>query len=544
MKRLILLLALAAVVGLPFLLRPKKPATGESADETLVVITPHNEALRYEYAHGFREWYRAKTGRTIAIDWRVIGGTSEITRFIESEYVAAFQNYWTQKLGRPWSMEVQAAFQDGRLQPGGNPQDDTVELAARRAFLASNISCGIDVFFGGGSYDYIRQAAAGRIVDSGILQLHPEWFGEQAIPQSFTGEPYWDPQGLWVGDVLSSYGMIYNRDVLQRLGIGHEPRAWDDLADPRLQGEVALCDPTKSSSIAKAFENVIQQQIHRRWTQLAHETGRDRSQLEPQAVAEGWVNGLRLLQRIGANARYFTDTSQKPPIDVVQGNSAVGMCIDFYGRGGFQQAARRLDGTPGRIGYYSPPDGTVLSPDPMAVMRGAPNPAAARAFIEYSLAMEGQKLWNFRPGTPGGTDRYELRRLPIRRDFYTTKEFLPYRSDPDVNPYEAANPMIYHPAWTNGLVREMAFVVRVMCQDTHPELAAAWKEIIRAGLPADALAVMGDMSAVTYPEMNGRIKQALNSKDKVDEVRLASELAEAFRRQYARAAEMARAGKR
>jgi len=540
MKRALIILALVAIVGLPFLLRPKKQATGGTADETLVIITSHNEALRYEYGRGFRDWYRAKTGRTIAIDWRVIGGTSEITRFIESAYVSAFQHYWTKQLGGNWSMEVQAAFQNGGLIPDDTPADDTVELAARRAFLASNISCGIDVFFGGGSYDYIRQAAAGRIVDSGILQLHPEWFGDQVIPQSFTGEPYWDPSGRWVGDVLSSYGIIYNRDSLQRLGVVREPRDWDDLQDPRLQGEIALCDPTKSSSVAKAFENVIQQQMHRRWAQLARETGREKPAVEPQAVAEGWVNGLRLLQRIGANARYFTDTSQKPSIDVVQGDAAAGLCIDFYGRGGFQQAARRSDGTAGRVGYYSPPDGTVLSPDPLAVMRGAPNAAAARAFIEYSLSMEGQMLWNFRPGTPGGTARYELHRLPIRRDFYTTKEFTPYRSDPEVNPYEAANPMVYHSAWTNGLVREMAFVVRVMCQDTHAELVAAWKEIILAGLPPAALAVMSDMSAVSYAEMNGRIKQALNSKDKVDEVRLASELATVFRRQYAKAADLAR----
>ncbi|MDI1319526.1 MAG: iron ABC transporter substrate-binding protein, partial [bacterium] len=181
MKRALLLLALVTVVAVPFLLRPRKLATVGNADEVLVIITPHNEALRYEYSHGFSEWYRAKTGRTIAIDWRVIGGTTEITRFIESEYVAAFQNHWTKKLGRPWSMEVQAAFQDGRLKPDDSPADDTIELAARRAFLGSTISCGLDVFFGGGSYDYIRQAEAGRIVDSGILQLHPEWFGDGVI---------------------------------------------------------------------------------------------------------------------------------------------------------------------------------------------------------------------------------------------------------------------------------------------------------------------------------------------------------------------------
>ncbi len=542
MKRTLLILALVAVVGLPFLLRPHQ-VTAQSADETLVVITPHNEALRYEFSRGFHDWYLARTGKTVAIDWRVIGGTIEITRFIESEYVASFKQYWTKKLGRTWSREVQGAFANSKLQPGPSPADDSPELAARRAFLESNISCGLDVFFGGGSFDFIRQAEAGRLVDSGLMPLHPEWFHDDVIPQSFTGEPYWDRQGLWVGSVLSSYGMIYNRDSYRRLGLTKEPRAWDDLQDPKLQGEVALCDPTKSSSIAKAFENIIQQQIQRRWQQLERDTGRASASLEAQAVAEGWVNGLRLLQRIGANARYFTDTSQKPSIDVIQGNSAVGLCIDFYGRGSYLTTARRVDGTSQRIGYFSPPDGTVLSPDPIAVLRGAPNFRVAQAFLEYALSMDGQKLWNFKRGVTGGTDRYELRRLPIRRDFYAA-DFSSARTDPEVNPYAEANPLIYHAAWTSGIVGEMAFVVRVMCQDTHPELVAAWKEIIAAGLPAEALAVMSDMSAVNYPEMNGRIKQALTSKDTIDTVRLANELAGTFRRQYAKAAEVARAARR
>ncbi len=543
MKRALILIALVAVVGLPFIFRTKQ-TTIESADETLVIITPHNEALRYEYTRGFREWYHARTGKTVAIDWRVIGGTSEITRFLESEYVASFQNYWTRQLGKSWSLEVQAAFQNPKLTPGKTPADDTPELAARRAFLDSNISCGIDIFFGGGSFDFIRQANAGRLMDSGILKLHPEWFRDEVIPQSFTGEPYWDKQGRWIGDVLSSYGMIYNRDSLQRLGIAQEPRAWDDLQDPKLQGEIALCDPTKSSSIAKAFENVIQQHIYRQWARLVQETGRDRKGLEARAVEAGWTSGLQLLQRAGANARYFTDTSQKPSIDVIQGNSAVGMCIDFYGRGAFQGTARRLDGSPGRIGYYSPPDGTVLSPDPIAVLRGAPNPAAALAFMEYALSMDGQKLWNFKTGVPGGTDRYELRRLPIRRDFYTA-DYDKYRSDPDVNPYAGANPLIYNGAWTGGdTFRAMAFIVRVMCLDTHPELVAAWKEIIAAGMPADALAVMGDMSVVAYPQLKERIIPALTSKNKVDEIRLAHELAGQFRAQYQKAAGLARATRR
>lgn len=535
MKRALIILALVTVVALPFLLRTENKTIGK-ADDTVVIITPHNEAIRHEYSVGFSAWWKERTGRTVQVDWRVIGGTSEITRFLESEYVQSFQNHWTKQLGKPWSTEVQAAFTNHRL-----PNEaSALAREAREVFLASNVGCGIDVFFGGGSFDFIRQANAGRIVDSGLMQKHPEWFNARVIPPEFTGEPYLDKQGRWIGAVLSSYGMLYNHDSLRRLGIKNTPRQWEDIADPAYEGEVALCDPTKSSSIAKAFENVIQQQMYREWDRLVRETGLPRKELEARAVRAGWERGMSIIQRIGANARYFTDSSQKPPIDVLHGNSAVGMCIDFYGRYQEESASQRSGEK--RLGYFSPPDGTVLSPDPIALMRGAPNRDVGVAFIEYVLSMEGQKLWNFKVGTEGGPNRFALRRLPIRRDFYEREEFKALRSDPNENPYAGDNPLIYNPAWTSGdTFRAMAFVIRVMCLDTHPELVHAWREIIAAGMPPEALAVLGDLSSVSYDNVQGRIRTALTSKNKVDEIRMANELANGFRRQYQQAAEIARA---
>jgi len=534
-KRTLILLALAATIALPFLLRPAQTVAART-DETLVVITPHNEAIRQEYAAGFRRWYEARTGRTITIDWRVIGGTSEIARFLEGEYVAAFQNHWTNRLGRRWSLDVQTGFHNPRL-----PADASAEAReARAAFLESDVSCGIDVFFGGGTYDFIRQAQAGRIVDSGIVRRHPEWFNDEVIPRHFAGEEYWDAEGRWIGTVLSSYGIIYNRDALARLGVEAEPTQWEDLKDPRLAGEVAVADPTKSGSIAKAFENVIQQQMQRRLLAL-QATGAAGAEVEAQAVREGWREGLALMQLIGANARYFTDTSQKPPIDVAAGNCAVGMCIDFYGRQQAEAVRRRGGGE--HIGYVTPVGGSVSSVDPAALMRGAPNREAATAFLEYVMSMEGQKLWNFRPGTPGGPERFALRRLPVRRDFYVG-EFKPHLSDPEDEPYSTREQLIYRPAWTSGIFREMSFVIRVMCLDTHVELARAWRAVIAAPEPAKsrALAVLQNLDAVSYEQVNGPIKQALNSRNKADEIRLARTLGENFRRHYAEAERIARGG--
>ena len=119
LKRGIMVLALVATVALPFVLRPHRASPGE-ADDTLIVITPHNEAIRHEFTLGFQDWYKARTGRTVFVDWRMIGGTSEIARYLEGEYVASFRNLWEGRMRRPWSAEVQSAFQNGRLS-GGRP---------------------------------------------------------------------------------------------------------------------------------------------------------------------------------------------------------------------------------------------------------------------------------------------------------------------------------------------------------------------------------------------------------------------------------------
>ena len=99
MQRVIIILALVATVALPFLLRPARPSSAQ-ADVSLVIITPHNEAIRQEFAVAFRRWYAERAGKQVFVDWRVIGGTSEIARFLEGEYTAAFRNHWVNTLGR------------------------------------------------------------------------------------------------------------------------------------------------------------------------------------------------------------------------------------------------------------------------------------------------------------------------------------------------------------------------------------------------------------------------------------------------------------
>ena len=51
--------------------------------------------------------------------------------------------------------------------------------------------------------------------------------------------------------------------------------------------------------------------------------------------------------------------------------------------------------------WIAPHAGTTLSGDPIAVLKGAPHPETAQAFVEFCLTPEAQKLWFAKPGVPG-----------------------------------------------------------------------------------------------------------------------------------------------
>jgi iron(III) transport system substrate-binding protein len=537
-----ILFSLCVVIAAPFLFRQPE-IDSNSAEDQLVIISPHNEAIRFEFTRAFAEYYRKLSGRSVHIDWRLPGGTTEIIRYLNSEFEASFRNYWTRQLQLPWDREVLDAFANPSVR--GEVDRGSVGERARYAFLNSNSGCEIDLLFGGGSFDFINLANRGLLVDSGVLSRFPELFsgaGDLLIPRSLGGEQYWDARGRWVGTCLAEFGICYNTEVLARLGVSTPPAQWVDLANERLFNAIALADPTKSGSVAKAFELMIQQHMNQRLAELAATSTGDQSpeQREKQAVTEGWERGLQLLIRLAANSRYFSDAASKVPMDVAYGEAAAGMCIDFYGRFESEAVADKNGRT--RLHYTSVLGGTSIGADSIALLRGAPHPQVAKAFIDFVLKLEGQKLWDFRLGTPGGPERYALRRLPIRREFYR-EPLRAYMADPEADPYRDAQAFEYHEAWTAPLFSAIRFLVRVMCIDSREELVSARKAIGSEPIDSPAFKKLLDVSRVRYDVAMQQIRDTLRSADRVKEVRLAEELTSYFRSQYREAERIARAGK-
>jgi iron(III) transport system substrate-binding protein len=421
--RVLLVLSLAVLLGVPLLARPKQAA--ETTDlRRLVIVSPHNEQIRRELGDGFVRWHLETHGEPVQVVWSTPGGTSEIRTMLVAS--------------------VEAALREGRP-IGGNA----------------------DLLFGGGSYEFglltrpIEVLVDGEPRSARALAAIPP----EAFPPGFLEEVYgenrigdevlYDPQGYWYGVALSGFGIVYNRELLGALGVPI-PQGWADLCDPRLFGWVVSANPGQSGSVATAMETILQRR--------------------------GWEEGWAILRRMAGNTRAFVSSGAKAPIDVSLGEAAAGLCIDFFGRyqsQSLREAALRLgDPRLDRLGYIDPPGQTVIDPDPIALLEGAIDRELAIRFVEFALRAEGQALWQFAAGSPAeggapaGPQRFELRRMPVRRDLY--RDHFDRMVD-RVNPYEVASAA---PEYDPSMRAFIAPLLSAMAIDRKSLLRRAWRAII------------------------------------------------------------------
>lgn len=412
-SKVVVFVCFLALLAVPLLFQPSASPLPADALK-LIIITPHNEQIRTEFAAAFDRWHEEHYGERVHVQWSVPGGTSEIRRMLESQFISAFET--------------------GR-QPGGDA----------------------DLIFGGGSYEHMMLKRGVTIMRNGETHQEPitqklpftdAWLEDVYGPNTIGDAVLYDPppETHWLGTALSGFGIVYNRDTLRDLGV-NDPETWEDLCSPDLAGWVALVNPGQSGSITTAFDTILQRR--------------------------GWEHGWRILRRAGANSRYFSASAGKVPRDVSYGDAAIGVCIDFYGR---YQAQAILDSGGGdRVGYIDPVGATTIDPDPISMLRGAPNPELAERFIKFTLTEQAQALWQFRKddavGDGLGPQQFELRRLPVLRSMYAKHMD---RMIDQVNPFSIAAPVEANPDFRVFV----SVLFAAMAMDTHADLKRAWKVII------------------------------------------------------------------
>ncbi|MGB7540921.1 MAG: extracellular solute-binding protein [Burkholderiales bacterium] len=213
----------------------------------------------------------------------------------------------------------------------------------------------VDIFWGGESalFDKLAEQKLLATLDlsKAVVDAIPASIGK---PKPI---PLKDPRGFWIGTVLEPYGLVYHPRLLERLGV-QPPKDWDDLLDPKLKGNVAQCAPTRSSSSHATYEVILQR--------------------------DGDEKGWEFLKHLGGNTGIFTARSRDVPSVVAKGEFAAGFAVPSYMA--FEDRLAGFD-----IKFVAPKTAWI-TPEPIAILAGAPHPRAARAFIEFMLSERGQKV--------------------------------------------------------------------------------------------------------------------------------------------------------
>lgn len=535
-KKLTSIILLVAIIGIPFIFREKKSSLMPISDaETIVILTPHNEAIRQEYALAFKKWYKKKTGKEVNVDWRYQGGGRDATRYLESMYNNNFKLYWERELGRPWTQEVASAFNS--RSENFLSTDGTLSSDVSKVFFDSDVSCGMDILFGGGVYEAIRQADRGNLVTCDVLYEHPEMFDDDTIPHALSNNKLWDERGRWFGGSLSAFGIIYNVDSIKSDGIEIIPQTWMDIGRPEFYRKLAVVDPTKSSSTLAAFIMLIQQQMQICVDRIKAELGVEElpEYYQNLAISEGWTNSLKLIQKIVANGRYFAESSTRPVSDVSAGNCLAGIAVDFYG----SSEAKHLEERSGskRFRFVMPIGGGAPSPDPIAMFRGAPNPELAKSFIEFIVSLDGQKILYFNVGTDGGPQKSTMRHMPILKTIYD-KKYDNLRCDASINPYKSSESFTSHDEWTDPVSNSIGVVIKLAFLDSSDELSDAMGAIINAkkdGRFDDAeraYQVLSEMDDINYDAIKNGLLTLKKGSELLPSLKRRNEISDKFRKRY------------
>jgi iron(III) transport system substrate-binding protein len=170
---------------------------------------------------------------------------------------------------------------------------------------------------------------------------------------------YKDPNGLWTGVYVGALGFCSNRDALSKLGV-EKPDSWEDLLDPKLKGQVAMAHPASSGTAYTAV-----------WTQVTRLGSVDAA--------------FDYLKQLHQNILQYTKSGSAPGQMAGRGEVAVSVifshdCVKFADEGmNMLEVSFAAEGTGYEIGG-------------VALIKGAPEPEAAKIWIDWVLTASAQEI--------------------------------------------------------------------------------------------------------------------------------------------------------
>jgi iron(III) transport system substrate-binding protein len=206
-----------------------------------------------------------------------------------------------------------------------------------------------DVFLGAGApaHEVLKQEGL-------IVPYRPkDW---DKIPAEWHGMKVKDADDYWTCFSPWIVTNLYNEKILKRLRLP-PPKTWNELINPIYRGSVVHTLPYASGTMHEAVEILLQ----------------------AFGEKEGWAYLRYLAAQLDRFSTGSTDTTQL----VGRGEIPIGVAQPQM-----NAMAARKDGYPVRDLL---PEKTILVPEAVALLKGAPNEAIGKIFLDWLFSMDGQK---------------------------------------------------------------------------------------------------------------------------------------------------------
>jgi iron(III) transport system substrate-binding protein len=162
-----------------------------------------------------------------------------------------------------------------------------------------------------------------------------------------------DPDGYYVAQRLNVMAM-YVRD--DKIPAADRPKTWTDLVQPKYKGKMVMADPSFSSLLVTIVGTLAKEQ--------------------------GW----QYFEKLRANDIMLVPGNQQVADMIKRGERSIAVGAD-----GAYVGESKKGGLPVTILYQE--DGSFVIPSPSSVVKGSPNPNAAKAFADFMLTKEVQELF-------------------------------------------------------------------------------------------------------------------------------------------------------
>lgn len=173
---------------------------------------------------------------------------------------------------------------------------------------------------------------------------------EKYIPSNINEliQPFTDYEGYFTAARLATLGIVYNTQFVKE-----KPTEWDNIFAKEFKGAFGIANPALSGTAYMAIAMLVKQ--------------------------FGW----EFIDKMAANKAKIGKGAGQVIDDTASGELLGCIGVDYITLDKIKKGAK--------LAYVFPPQ-ILLSPSPVAIIKGTPNPNAAKVFVDFLLSKEAQEI--------------------------------------------------------------------------------------------------------------------------------------------------------